>query len=70
MERLESLALVVGVARCLAVDGEQIMPAGPEFLDPALETAPEQRRIKIKIEPCLVLEGKSHMRKRAKCLNG
>src|SRR5215475_14404455 len=45
MERLESLALVVGAARRLAVDGDQIMPAGPESLDPALETAPEQQRI-------------------------
>jgi len=32
-------------ARRLAVDGDQIMPAGPEFLDPALKTAPEQHRI-------------------------
>jgi hypothetical protein len=45
MERLEALALVVGAARRLAVNGDQIMPAGPEFLDPALETAPEQQRI-------------------------
>jgi hypothetical protein len=45
MERLESLALVVGTARRLAVDGDQIMPAGPELLDPALKTAPEQQRI-------------------------
>src|SRR5215831_9336900 len=44
-ERLESLALVVGAARRLAVDGDQIMPARPEFLDPALETAPEQQRV-------------------------
>src|SRR4029077_19357463 len=45
MERLEPLALVVSAARRLAVDGDQIMPAGPEFLDPARKTAPEQQRI-------------------------
>jgi hypothetical protein len=45
MERFEPLALVVGAARRLAVDGDQIVPAGPEFLDPALETACEQLRV-------------------------
>ena len=41
MERLEPFALVVGAARRLAVDGNQIVPVRPEFLDPALKTARE-----------------------------
>lgn len=45
MKRLEPLALVVGVARSLAVDGGEIMPTGPHLLDPVLETAREQHRI-------------------------
>jgi hypothetical protein len=39
------MTLVVGAARRLAVDGDQIVPAGPAFLDPAHETACEQLRV-------------------------
>ena len=45
MEGLEPLALVVRAARRLAVDGDQIVPVGPERLDPAFEAACEQDRI-------------------------
>jgi hypothetical protein len=45
-------ALIVGTARRLAVDGDQIVPAGPEFLDPALEAASEQHRIDA-VDQCL-----------------
>ena len=45
MEGLQALGFVVRAARGLAVDGDQVVPAGPERLDPVLETAPEQDRI-------------------------
>ena len=37
MERFKSLALIVCAARRLAVDGNEIVPVGPELLDPAFE---------------------------------
>jgi hypothetical protein len=46
MESFDPLAPIMGAARRLAVDGDQIVPAGPEFLDPALKTMPEQLRVK------------------------
>ncbi len=45
MKRLQPLGLVVGSPRRLAVDGDQIVPARPERLDPVLKTAPEKHRI-------------------------
>ena len=45
MEGLQALGFVVRAARGLAVDRDQVVPAGPECLDPVLETAPEQDRI-------------------------
>ena len=45
MQGLEPLALVVGAARGLAVDGDEVVPARPQRRDPAVETAPEQDRI-------------------------
>jgi len=45
MERFKSLAHVVCAARGLAVDGDEIVPIGPERLDPAFETPSEQRRV-------------------------
>jgi hypothetical protein len=39
------LALVVRPARRLSVNGDQFMPAGPQRLDPVLETPPEQDRV-------------------------
>src|SRR5215470_3024891 len=45
VERLEPLALVVRAGRRLAADGDQIVPVGPERLDPAFEAASEQDRI-------------------------
>jgi hypothetical protein len=45
MEGFDPLTPVMGAARRLAVDGDQIVPAGPEFLDPALKTTAEQLRV-------------------------
>jgi hypothetical protein len=45
MEGFDPLTPVMGAARRLAVDGDQIVPAGPEFLDPTLKTTPEQLRV-------------------------
>jgi len=39
------LLFVVGAPRRLAVDRDQVMPARPQRLDPALEAAPERHRI-------------------------
>jgi hypothetical protein len=44
MEGFEPLAHVVGAARGLTVDGDQIVPVGPERRNPAFETASEQHR--------------------------
>jgi hypothetical protein len=43
----EALLLCVAVARDAAASSvaQGLMPAGPELLDPALETAPEHQRI-------------------------
>ena len=45
VQGLEPFALVVGAARRLAVDGDEVVPARPQRRDPALEAAAEQDRI-------------------------
>src|SRR5215217_1258652 len=45
VQGFEPLALVVSAARCLAVDGNEIMPVWPQGGDPTLKTASEQQRI-------------------------
>src|SRR6266853_4809154 len=45
MQRLETLAVVVGPARRLAIDGNEIVPMRPECRNPIPETAPKQDRI-------------------------
>ena len=45
VQRFKSLALIVCAARGLAVNGNEIMPVGPELLDPAFETLSEQNRV-------------------------
>jgi hypothetical protein len=43
--RFKSLALIVCAARGLAVDGNEIVPVGPELLDPTFEKPSEQNRV-------------------------
>ena len=45
MKSLQSIGLVVGSARGFAVNGDQIMPARPQRLDPIFKTAAEENRI-------------------------
>lgn len=45
MQGLEPFTAVVGAARRLAVDGDEVVPIGPQRRHPALEAAPEQERI-------------------------
>jgi hypothetical protein len=45
VQRLEPLAVVVGAARRLAVEGDELVPPRPLRCHPALEAAPEQDRI-------------------------
>ena len=45
VQRLQALALVVGAARSLAVDGDEVVPTRPEGPNPTLETLPEHQRI-------------------------
>jgi hypothetical protein len=45
MQRFKSLALIVCAARGLAVDGNEIVPVGPDLLDPTFETPSEQNRV-------------------------
>src|SRR5277367_1792934 len=45
VQRLQSLAFVVGPARGLAVDGDEIVSARPNRMDPVLETTRECQRI-------------------------
>ena len=45
MQRFEALAPVVGAARGLAVDGDQIVPGRPHRPDPIFETTREGQRI-------------------------
>lgn len=42
VQGFEPLAMIVGAARGLAVDGDDVMPARPELGDPALKAACEQ----------------------------
>jgi len=41
----EPFALVVGAPRCLAVDGDEVVPVRPQRRDPAVEAAAEQHRV-------------------------
>ncbi len=45
MQRLQPFAFVVGAARGLAVDGDELVPTRPQRRDPALETTPEGQGI-------------------------
>ena len=45
VQRLQSLAFVVRAPRGLAVDGDEVVAAGPECSDPAFETSPEENGI-------------------------
>ena len=45
MQGLQALALVVGAARGLAVNGDEVVAIGPERRDPALEAPPEKNWI-------------------------
>ena len=45
VKSFEPLAFVMSAARRLAINGNQIVPTGPERLDPVFETTPEQDRV-------------------------
>jgi hypothetical protein len=52
MEGFKALALIVGAARGLAIDGNEIVAIGPGLLDPGFETASEQDQAN-SIDQCL-----------------
>src|SRR5271165_1687735 len=45
VQGLETLAVVMGAARRLAIDGDEIVPPRPKRRDPALKTTPKEDRI-------------------------
>lgn len=45
VKRLQSFAFIMRAARGFAVDGDKIVPTGPERLDPVFKTPSEQKGI-------------------------